>query len=258
MADYVMFLSGSAIGDSSGTRVTGQPTSPNGASSLHLIYPATVAVELAVTITVTTLATPPDLVFWGMIPDLIDNAGNSASQAPTSASNTPPPTPTAGQSTGAATTPTPAPNSPDPPVPSPPPPTTPTPATTTGSPTGPTATVSGPHPPVCGEAKSPTPSPPPPLSSVTCPPPEPPNSAAPSCSPKCFNVCETQVSARWTNLQFKLANATFSTPTSATTSSQEYADGGCTNTNAVTSGGGIVQTTATTRTNPAGTSLSTT
>jgi hypothetical protein len=257
MPGYVMFLSGSAIGDASGTRTTGQPTSPNGASSIHLLYPATVAVELAATITVTSLATPPAIVFWALELDLIDSTGNSVAlphigiqyhpQYPNSRAvnwggynvNT------GAELNGTASTLPSALNNPN---------TrnydwqtnrgyrlrvwTPTPGTWRGEITDTVTTVTT----VIRDLSAP---------GAT-------QLRGAVAFTEAFNTCQTSVAARWTNLQFKLANSTFSTPTTAVANYQSYADGGCTNTNNATSGGGIVQTTGVTRTTAQGATLSTT
>ncbi len=256
MPGYVMFLSGSAIGDASGQRVTGLPTSPNAASSMHLSYPPTVAAEVAVTVEVTSLPAPPELVFWALLPDLIDGAGNSIA-VPHMGLQWAPGYPNSRAvnwggylvNTGAEMT-----------------------GTTSALPSA----LNNPNTrdynwqtnrqyryrvwsPSSGVWRAEVTDLVTSITTVIR------DLSAPGATQlrgaivftENFNVCQLSVAARWSNLQFKLANNSLSTPATATVSYQEYADGGCTNTNQATQGGGIVQTSGVARTVVAGVNLAT-
>lgn len=252
MPDYMMFLNGASAGTTIDTRTTGLP--PTGLSTQYLIWPATVAAELEITIEVTTLGSEPNQAYFLAVPDIIDSNGASLAQPPFGLHwNLQFPNGRAIywggvlKATGAVlngTTST---------LPS----SinsdshrnytwqnnriyryriwSPTPGTWRGditdTVTNSTSTVRDLSVPGSTQLRGAI------------------------LAFQSYNTCQTPIAARWKTLRFKLANGTFSTPTTVTVDYQTFLDGGCTNTNAVNDSGGVLVSTATTRTTPIGTTL---
>jgi hypothetical protein len=256
MPNYLMFLGGATLASSVQARTTGLPTSPNEASSLHLVYPPTVAVELQVTVEVMIVPTSNRIVFWAVQPDLISSSGTSLGVSHFGLQWQPShpnsravnwggyDSATGSELSGSVSS-----------LPS-----------ATGNPNtrdfqwlanrqyryrvwSPSVGVWR------GEIRDLVTS----TTTVVR------ELSVPGSTllrgavlfTESFEVCQNSSAVKWTNLQFTLANASLSTPASATASYALFSDGACTNTNQLTLGGGIVQTTGTARTTVHGTSMAT-
>lgn len=252
MPNYMMFLNGASTAAITDTRTTGLP--PTGISAQYLIWPATTAAELEVTITVTTLGNEPNRVYFLAVPDIIDNNGTSLAQPPFGLHwNQLFPTghaiywggtlkSTGGTLTGTAST-----------LP-----------TAIGSDSHRNYTwqtgraykyrIWSPNPGSWrGEITDTVTS----ATTIVR------DLSIPGSTQlrgliiatQNYNTCQTGIAARWNDVTFKQANGSTSKPATATVNYTSFADGGCTNTNATENSSGILVTLGTTRTTPEGTTL---